>query len=134
MRGLCLLVVWSAAAQSPDAMRAAMEQQRAAAATQRQAVQQQAEMARHARGREPLLPIASELLNPSCPAIPDATLQPILEGAAREQDVPLNLLRAVVRQESAFKPCAVSSKGAMGLMQLMPATAEQFSVADPFDP
>jgi soluble lytic murein transglycosylase-like protein len=39
-----------------------------------------------------------------------------------------------MRQESGFKPCAVSIKGAQGLMQLMPATAAQFHVTDPFDP
>src|SRR5205085_361018 len=37
------------------------------------------------------------------------------------------------RQESGSRPCAVSAKGAQGLMQLMPATSQQFGVADPFD-
>jgi soluble lytic murein transglycosylase-like protein len=44
------------------------------------------------------------------------------------------LVRAVVDQESAGKPCAVSSKGAMGLMQIMPDLASDMNVADPFDP
>jgi len=44
------------------------------------------------------------------------------------------LLRSVVAQESGFRPCAVSKKGAQGLMQLMPATAEQLAVEDPFEP
>jgi len=44
------------------------------------------------------------------------------------------LVRAVIEVESAFEPGAVSAKGAMGLMQLMPATARQYGVADPFDP
>ncbi len=39
-----------------------------------------------------------------------------------------------MRQESGFNPCAVSVKGAQGLMQLMPSTAAQMHVADPFDP
>ncbi|MFW5954182.1 MAG: lytic transglycosylase domain-containing protein [Guyparkeria sp.] len=44
------------------------------------------------------------------------------------------LVRAVIHAESAFRPDAVSPKGASGLMQLMPATAERFDVADRFDP
>lgn len=44
------------------------------------------------------------------------------------------LVRAVVRKESGFNPCAVSRAGAQGLMQLMPETAEHLGVGDPFDP
>ena len=44
------------------------------------------------------------------------------------------LVRAIVHAESAFNPNAVSHKGAQGLMQLIPATADRFNVADPFDP
>jgi soluble lytic murein transglycosylase-like protein len=44
------------------------------------------------------------------------------------------LVQAVIRQESAFDPFAVSVKGAQGLMQLMPGTAERFGVQDVFDP
>jgi soluble lytic murein transglycosylase-like protein len=45
-----------------------------------------------------------------------------------------DLVRAVIRVESGWNPRAVSRKGAMGLMQLMPATAAEYGVADPFDP
>jgi hypothetical protein len=45
-----------------------------------------------------------------------------------------DLLREVVRRESGFDPCAVSVKGAMGLMQLMPETASTFGVANPYEP
>jgi len=45
-----------------------------------------------------------------------------------------SLVRAVIHAESAFRPDAVSSKGAGGLMQLMPGTAARFHVADRFDP
>jgi soluble lytic murein transglycosylase-like protein len=43
------------------------------------------------------------------------------------------LVRAVIEAESAYVPCAVSQAGALGLMQLMPATAEELKVTDPFD-
>jgi soluble lytic murein transglycosylase-like protein len=46
----------------------------------------------------------------------------------------VDLLRSVMRQESGFKPCAVSVAGAMGLMQIMPGTAEMLKLDDPFDP
>ena len=53
---------------------------------------------------------------------------------SRRQGVAADLVRAVIQVESAFNPVAVSNKGAMGLMQLMPATAVELGVNDPFDP
>lgn len=68
-----------------------------------------------------------------CVAIPAAQLAPLFQHAASAYGLDPLLLRAVARQESAFKPCAVSPAGAMGLMQLMPETASMLGVEDPFD-
>jgi soluble lytic murein transglycosylase-like protein len=68
---------------------------------------------------------------------PVATVGPfsdIIDRVAAEQNVPVKLVRAVIQVESAYNVRARSSKGAMGLMQLMPATARLYDVADPYDP
>ena len=57
----------------------------------------------------------------------------VIREAAETYDVPFGFIKAVMRVESAFQPDAVSHAGAMGLMQLMPSTAEALNVDDPFD-
>jgi soluble lytic murein transglycosylase-like protein len=61
-------------------------------------------------------------------------LDPLIARAAREQNLRPELVHAVIRAESAYRSDAISSKGAVGLMQLMPATAERFGVTDRRDP
>jgi soluble lytic murein transglycosylase-like protein len=74
---------------------------------------------------------------PEAPVQAEATAVPygsIIDKVAAEQGVNAKLVRALVQVESAYQPRARSPKGAMGLMQLMPATARQYGVADPYDP
>jgi soluble lytic murein transglycosylase-like protein len=61
-------------------------------------------------------------------------LTPLIEKVAKQQRLHPGLLHAMVRIESAYNPQAVSKKGAQGLMQLMPATANRYGVADSYDP
>jgi len=58
----------------------------------------------------------------------------VIASACERFDVDPDLVRAVIKAESNFDPQAVSPKGAMGLMQLMPATAREMGVSDPFNP
>jgi soluble lytic murein transglycosylase-like protein len=61
-------------------------------------------------------------------------LDSIVAQQARVHEVPAQLVRAVITQESGGDPSAISSAGAMGLMQLMPGTAAAYGVENPFDP
>jgi soluble lytic murein transglycosylase-like protein len=58
----------------------------------------------------------------------------VIDDAAKEQGIDPALVRAIIHAESAFRPGAVSKKGAQGLMQLMPATASEMGVINAFDP
>ncbi|MDQ3070921.1 MAG: lytic transglycosylase domain-containing protein [Acidobacteriota bacterium] len=63
-----------------------------------------------------------------------ARFEALVLKAAETHAVDANLVRAVIRVESASKPRARSRKGAMGLMQLMPATAREYGVRNAYDP
>jgi len=69
-----------------------------------------------------------------CEPLPPEALDPVVDHAAQKEGVSSDLLHAMIEEESGARPCAVSSSGAVGLMQLMPATAGEMEVQDPFDP
>lgn len=73
------------------------------------------------------------------PVSPRLAIEPLpfdklVENTATESQVDPRLVHAIIQVESEYNPRAVSPKGAMGLMQLIPSTARRFGVADPFDP
>ena len=76
----------------------------------------------------------SIMFEPLCDPIAQPELTDLIDSASSKNGVDPSVVREVARQESGFRPCVVSSKGADGLMQLMPATQDQFKVADPFNP
>lgn len=67
------------------------------------------------------------------PAVPKLSPRELVEAAARKNGLPPKFVDSVVIAESGYKPNAVSPKGAVGLMQLMPSTAQAFH-ADPNNP
>jgi hypothetical protein len=73
----------------------------------------------------------SQLPNPLVDTTPYNAL---IDKVAAEHGVPARLVRAVIAVESAGQTQARSAKGAMGLMQLMPQTARQYTVTNPYDP
>ncbi len=101
-------------------------------------------------GSEFSLPYPTQLSPPTQPISPASELLPettvpknlhgvqkfesIIEEAAEKNGVDPSLVQAVIQAESSGNPTAVSSAGAQGLMQLMPATAKELGVKDPFDP
>jgi Transglycosylase SLT domain len=113
----------------------ALDLQRESLKKQRESVRQQRGVTTEDTGTDSEFwtPI-SALVVSDCPPLETGLADSLITAAARKQSLSPELVRAVMRQESGFKPCAVSIKGAQGLMQLMPATAAQFHVTDPFDP
>lgn len=77
-------------------------------------------------------PPAPPAANPAPPAPQPVDIQEVLTAAARKRDIPPELLHSIAEAESGLRPDAISPKGAIGLMQLMPTTAQAQS-ADPHD-
>ncbi|MFL6464823.1 MAG: lytic transglycosylase domain-containing protein [Bryobacteraceae bacterium] len=154
-----LALIFGALAWASPEQTTSLEQQLASIGVQRESVQKQVASVRSTSFRPVVVssavrpitisspaPIvksiaALEPISPS-PALPQLDCSPmageqaddLINAAASEQALSPALLRSVIKHESAFRPCALSIVGAQGLMQLMPATAEQFGVTDPFDP
>ena len=113
---------------------------------QRQSVQKQAAaVSGYTVGTPPVTPfftvpwpspvaLASPVAGATCEPMPQQDLNSLVEEAAQKESVKAEVVHAVIKEESAGRPCAVSVKGAQGLMQIMPETAQQFGVSDPFDP
>lgn len=78
--------------------------------------------------------IANQASRSDSRTAPPAKLQRIVDEAAEKHNLDPALVNAVISTESGWNPQAVSNKGAMGLMQLVPGTAERFGVENPFDP
>ena len=77
-------------------------------------------------------PVAMKVTAPASPTAID--IDEVVREASNKNRLDPDFVRSVIMAESNFKTHAVSKKGALGLMQLMPSTAAQLGVADPFDP
>ena len=66
--------------------------------------------------------------------VPDSTVSELIERFAAARGLDPLLVQALVQVESGYNPAALSQKGAIGLMQLMPGTASDLKVDDPWDP
>ncbi len=81
----------------------------------------------------PAAPLATAPVSPVAPAGPAPTPQELADAAADKYGLPRWLVRSIMAAESGYQPQAISPKGAIGLMQLLPGTARDLG-ADPYDP
>jgi soluble lytic murein transglycosylase-like protein len=120
-------------------MEESLARQRASIETQRAAVKQQVQPVGQPTAAFFTVPW-TESLSPApaavaeCNPVPEDQIAPIVREMSRREGLTPDLLRAVIEKESSYLPCAVSSAGAEGLMQLMPDTAASLGVEDPFNP
>lgn len=121
----------SQAARVRAAMASSLEHQRASIQKQEAAVRT-TPAGFHAAASSPEI-VWPAPITAACDPVPQPELTHLIGETARKVGIDGGLVREVARQESGFRPCAVSPKGAQGLMQLMPATQAQFAVDNPFD-
>lgn len=88
----------------------------------------------HANVRTARAPIPTVTTSTEFRLTPEHAYDDLIDEAAQKYELDADLIRAVIRTESAFDAAAVSTAGAQGLMQLMPALAAELGVTDPFDP
>jgi hypothetical protein len=79
-------------------------------------------------------PVAQPAAAATVPAAASPDVEEIVEQIARAESLPPRLIHSVIKVESNYNPRAVSPKGALGMMQLVPDTARRFGVADAFNP
>jgi soluble lytic murein transglycosylase-like protein len=129
---MLLIVADGPQADSAARQRAAIEAQWVSIAKQRNSVRRQIQMAPATENSFFVTydPAPAALCDP----LPLFRRRALTESASQRAGISDELLDAVIEQESGFRPCSISPKGAMGLMQLMPSTAEEFGVNDAFDP
>jgi len=136
---LAIFLIQDVHAQQAQQVRAAMA---ASLAKQRASIEQQLKFI---KAPVPPVPLTSPSFTASsfnvpppvafaCEPVAQPELSKMIDSVAREQSVDPSLVREVARQESGFHACAVSPKGAQGLMQLMPSTQAQLDVHNPFNP
>ena len=82
--------------------------------------------------QEPTTPLKYKVANPQ--NVSKAEIQQLVSATSQKYNVDDRLVMAVIKQESNFNPTAVSKAGAQGLMQLMPGTAQEVGVLNPFSP
>jgi len=135
---LAIILMQDAPAQQPQQVRAAMA---ASIEKQRASVEQQLKFIKAPVPPAIVVPtpftVSSFTTAPvayACDPVAQPELGKLIDSVAREHSVDPALVREVARQESGFHACAVSPKGAQGLMQLMPSTQAQLEVRDPFNP
>jgi len=128
---LCVLASACLAADDPySAIRAAQE---ASVQKQRAATRKQ-EAAAAAQSPTFFISTARDFSEEiACDRPPDGQIREMVNDGAKEAGLAPDLVHAVVKKESGYNPCAISVKGAQGLMQLMPSVQTQFGVTDPYD-
>lgn len=134
---VCILAAYALAQSAQEAavarQRESLERQRSGLEAQDGYVTRQVASAARQPKPPPWTPTTPGPAVDDCSALTDTHLDSLIQKASKNNVLTPDLLRAVIRRESSFQPCAVSRSGAMGLMQLMPGTAFDLGVKNPFD-